>query len=84
MYLIFKVPVRTKYSLFAIIILLIALLQFLICFAASLHIHVHEMMLVILFSLDESEGDYNEETELFEQECNDFMKAFVAKIFLKE
>jgi len=42
------------------------------------------MMLVILFSLDESEGDYNEETELFEQECNDFMKAFVAKIFLKE
>jgi len=82
MYLIFKVPARTKYSLFAIIILLIALLQFLICFAASLHIH--EMMLVILFSLDESEGDYNEETELFEQECNDFMKAFVAKIFLKE
>jgi len=82
MYLIFKVPARTKYSSFAIIILLIALLQFLICFAASLHIH--EMMLVILFSLDESEGDYNEETELFEQECNDFMKAFVAKIFLKE
>ena len=81
MYLIFKVPVRTKYSLFAIIILLIALLQFLICFAASLHI---QEMMCILFSLDESEGDYNEETELFEQECNDFMKEFVAKIFLKE
>lgn len=36
------------------------------------------------FSPDGSEGDYNEDTELFEQECDDFMKEFVAKIFLKE
>lgn len=42
------------------------------------------MQNVILFSPDGSEGDYNEETELFEQECDDFMKEFVAKIFLKE
>lgn len=39
---------------------------------------------MVLFSLDGSEGDYEEETELFEQECDDFMKEFVAKIFLEE
>ncbi|XP_020613369.1 uncharacterized protein KIAA0513-like isoform X2 [Orbicella faveolata] len=33
---------------------------------------------------DGSEGGYEEETELFEQECDDFMKEFVAKIFLEE
>ena len=40
---------------------------------------------MILFSLDHgSEVDYEEETELFEQECDDFMKEFVSKIFLEE
>lgn len=33
---------------------------------------------------DCSEGDYDEETELFEQETEEFMKDFVAKIFLEE
>lgn len=33
---------------------------------------------------DCSEGDYDEETELFEQETNEFMKDFVARIFLEE
>ena len=42
------------------------------------------MQHVILFSLDGSEGCYDEETELFKQECEDFMKEFVAKIFLEE
>lgn len=46
-----------------------------------LYVHVCNM---VLFSLDGSEGDYEEETELFEQECDDFMKEFVAKIFLEE
>ena len=36
------------------------------------------------FSTDCSEGDYDEETELFEQETEEFMKDFVAKIFLEE
>ena len=36
------------------------------------------------FSTDFSEGDYDEETELFEQETEEFMKDFVAKIFLEE
>ena len=36
------------------------------------------------FSTDCSEGDYGEETELFEQETEEFMKDFVAKIFLEE
>ena len=49
--------------------------------AASLYVHVCNMA---LFSLEGSEGDYEEETELFEQECKDFMKEFVAKIFLEE
>ena len=38
----------------------------------------------IYFSTDCSEGDYDEETELFEQETEEFMKDFVAKIFLEE
>lgn len=32
----------------------------------------------------DSDAEYDEETELFEQECNGFMKEFVTKIFLKE
>lgn len=31
---------------------------------------------------DDSDAAYDEETELFEQECDGFMKAFVSKIFL--
>ena len=41
-------------------------------------------MSVYLFWTDGSDAEYDEETELFEQECEEFMKEFVSKIFLKE
>ena len=54
---------------------------FLFCFVPACICNIQH---VILFSLDGSEGSYDEETELFKQECDDFMKEFVAKIFLEE
>lgn len=38
----------------------------------------------LCFQTGDSDAEYDEETELFEQECNGFMKEFVTKIFLKE
>ena len=65
------------------IIILFSLLKCLFSITVSLYVHNYVCNMV-LFSLDGSEGDYEEETELFEQECDDFMKEFVAKIFLEE
>ena len=45
---------------------------------------MYQSVTCYFISLDGSEGGYEEETELFEQECDDFMKKFVAKIFLEE
>ena len=44
----------------------------------------NKFKICVFISPDGSEGDYDEETALFEQECDDFMKDFVTKIFLTE
>ena len=40
--------------------------------------------IILCFHADGSGAEYDEETELFEQECGGFMKDFVSKIFQVE
>lgn len=43
-----------------------------------------QVPIILWFHADGSGAEYDEETELFEQECDGFMKDFVSKIFQVE
>ena len=45
---------------------------------------IRQVTIILCFHADGSGAEYDEETELFEQECDGFMKDFVSKIFQVE